>query len=124
MILLVYRVDDTFYNPFLMPANTDINYIFDVDDDQAEEENLEYNILKISSEPDNFSNAISFPALGVDAGQFGYYWVVTLNSNIFSSGEQYFMRYYVNDGMNTVNTEYPEDEDAIYYKTMWSFLSE
>ena len=118
------RVDDTFYNPFLMPANTDINFIFDVDDDQTEEENLEYNILKISSEPDNFSNAVSFPALGVDAGQFGYYWVVTLNSNIFSSGEQYFMRYYVNDGMNTVNTEYPEDEDAIYYKTMWSFLSE
>lgn len=118
------RVDGLFYNPFLMPANTDINFIFAVDDDQTSEEDLTNNTLKIASDPDDFSSAISYSATGVDAGQFGYLWVISINSNVFSSGEQYFMRYYANDGVNSEDSEYPEDEDPIYYKSIWSFLVE
>lgn len=118
------RVDDVYYNPFLMPASTDVNFIFVVEDDLTEEEDLINNILKISSNPDDFSAAISYPATGVDAGQFGYLWVVSINTNTFNSGEQYFMRYYSNDGMNATDAEYPENEDPIYYKSVWSFLVE
>jgi hypothetical protein len=116
------RVDDLFYNPFILPMDSTINFIFLVDDDLTEREDLLVNTLKISTDIDDFSAAQSFSANGIDAGQFGYLWVVTLNSNIFSSSQQYFMRYYCNDGENADNAEYPETEDASYYKSMWSFI--
>lgn len=118
------KVDGVFYNPFIMPANTDVNFLFVVDDDITAEEDLEYNTLKISTDPNNFNDAQSLTATGLDAGQYGYLWVIPINSSTFNSGQQYFMRYYTNDGENTANAEYPEEEDPMYYKSMWSFVIE
>ena len=46
--------------------------------------------------------------MGIDANQFGYLWVVTLNTADMKPNQQYFMRYHTNDGENSTNAEYPE----------------
>ena len=118
------RIDGLFYNPFLLPSNTEINFIFSVDDDYTETENLTINRLDISSNPDGFPIQHSYTAMGIDANQFGYLWVVTLNTADMKPNQQYFMRYHTNDGENSTNAEYPENEDPIYIKTNWSFIIE
>lgn len=118
------KVDGIEYNPFFMPNNTDVNFVFAVDDDQTEVEDLQYNTLKISTNIDDFSSAESYVATGIDAGNAGYFYVVSINSSVFGSNEQYFMRYYANDGVNAENAEYPEIGDASYYKSIWSFVLE
>ena len=88
------RVDDLWYNPFLIPNNTDLNIIFDIEDDTTHNLNLSYNKLLISTNINDFSQAIEFQATCVDSEQYGYPFIIQLNSSLFNINQQYFMRYY------------------------------
>ena len=48
--------------PFLMPENTDVNIIFDVDDDNTHNLDLQYNKLLVSTDINDFSQAQEFQA--------------------------------------------------------------
>lgn len=115
------RLDDQWYNPFIMPQNTDINIVFDVDDDDTENLDLINNVLKISTDINDFSNAMEFPAICIDSPEYGYPFLISMNSSIFNSNQQYFLRYYTQDG-HEMPSEYPETEDESYNKSIWSFI--
>jgi hypothetical protein len=116
------QVDDEWYNPFLMPENTDINIIFDVDDDYHTQSstynttNFWYLLTSMT-----FSQAQEFQAICVDSEQYGYPFIISINSSVFSSNQQYFMRYYTKDE-NPQISEHPENESEIYIKSIWSFI--
>ena len=115
------RVDDLWYNPFLIPNNTDLNIIFDIEDDTTHNLNLSYNKLLISTNINDFSQAIEFQATCVDSEQYGYPFIIQLNSSLFNINQQYFMRYYTKDEHPQIS-EKPEHESEIYIKSLWSFI--
>ena len=115
------KVDDEWYNPFLMPENTYVNIIFDVDDDNTHNLDLQYNKLLVSTDINDFSQAQEFQANCVDSEQYGYPFIISINSSVFSSNQQYFMRYYTKDE-NPQMSEHPENESEIYIKSIWSFI--
>ena len=116
------RVDDEWYNPFMLPQNTDINVVITVEDDNVENLDLLYNTMKISTDMNNFTNAQEFQATCLDNEEFDYPFLLTLNTSIFNTNQQYFVRYYTKDDPNAPLAEYPETEDESYYKSTWSFI--
>ena len=116
------RVDDLWYMPFVMPENTDLNMVINVEDDHTPNLELLYNKMKISTDINDFSNAIELNAICLDSEEFGYPFIISFNSNLFESNQQYFMRYYTSDDQNEQWIEFPETEDESYYKSIWSFI--
>ncbi len=113
------RIGGEFYDPFLMPNNEQVNFIFFVEDDQTLPENLLINNLQVSEFKDDFSAAINIPAtLYVAAYEI---WVAPFNTAALQSGKTYFMRYTVNDGEHTNNTTYPNNQTSFIFKSIWSF---
>jgi hypothetical protein len=49
-------------------------------------------------------------------------WLVTVPTSGLTAGNQYYMRYYVNDGHHAQNTEFPETTSNPFYKSYWSFI--
>jgi len=118
------RLNDQWYNPFLLPQNTDINVVIRVEDDNVENLDLLYNTMKISTDIDDFSNAQEFEATCLDSEEFDYPFILTLNTSIFNTNQQYFVRYYTKDAIDAPLAEYPETENENYYKSIWSFIIE
>lgn len=118
----INRVDDLWYMPFLMPQNTEINMVIDVDDDHTPNLDLQYNKLKISTNRNDFSNAIELNAVCFDSEEYGYPFILNFNSDIFETDQQYFMRFYTSDNNLENITEFPQTEDENYYKSIWSFI--
>ena len=117
------RVDSIIFNPFKIAAGTASFYVSAlVTDDQTPINQFQVNQLKISTEMDDFSAAQSFNATYVEIPGQAPVWLVNVNSAAFVPGQTYFMRYYVNDGQHPTNTEFPEDDSIIQYKTYWSFI--
>ena len=113
------RIDGLFYNPFLMPNNEQVNFIFRVKDDQTLAKDMLLNQLSISEYSDDFSNAIMASAITFD--QTNKVWLLSFNTAILQSGKTYFMRYTINDGDNPTNTTYPNNQTSFVYKNIWSF---
>jgi hypothetical protein len=116
------RVDDKWYMPFIMPENMDLNMVINVEDDQTPNLELLYNKIKISTDINDFSNAIELTAICFDSEEFNYPFIINFNSSIFESNQQYFMRYYTSDTSINNLIEFPENEDESYYKSIWSFI--
>jgi len=112
------RVGGLFYNPFLMPNNEQVNFIFRVNDDHTNAGNMSVNQLSISEYSDDFSNAIT--ATAVTFEQTNKVWLLPFNTAILQSGKTYFMRYTVSDEENQTTT-YPNNQTSFVYKNMWSF---
>ena len=113
------RIDGLFYNPFLMPNNEQVNFIFRVKDDQTLAKDMLLNQLSISEYSDDFSNAIIASAITFE--QTNKVWLLSFNTAILQIGKTYFMRYTINDGDNPTNTTYPNNQTSFVYKNMWSF---
>jgi len=114
------KKDGIAYNPFLVPQNQTFVLLFVIEDDETPVSQLTYNKLKVSTNKDNFSGAATFNASYVNF--FGFeVWQVTLNSSAFTPGQDYYFRYYVNDGTHSNNLEFPRDEMPFYYKTIFAF---
>ena len=112
------RVGGLFYNPFLMPNNEQVNFIFRVNDDHTNAGNMSTNQLSISEYSDDFSNAIT--ATAVTFEQTNKVWLLPFNTAILQSGKTYFMRYTISDEQGQTTT-YPNNNTSFVYKNMWSF---
>jgi hypothetical protein len=113
------RIGGLFYNPFLMPNNEQVNFIFRVNDDQTLAKDMLLNQLSISEYSDDFSNAIMASAINFE--QTNKVWLLSFNTAMLQIGKTYFMRYTINDGDNPTNTTYPNNQTSFVYKNMWSF---
>lgn len=116
------RVDDKWFMPFIMPENMELNMVINVEDDNTPNLDLLYNKIKISTDINDFSNAIELSAICLDNEEFNYPFIINFNSNIFNTNQQYFMRYYTSDTSINNLVEFPENEDESYYKSIWSFI--
>jgi len=118
------RVDQVFYNPFIMAANTNMVIGIDVQDDSTAVSQLQFNKLRMSYDPDDFSpSAPGYREYTTTffSSPFGpeQFWIANVNTGQFQPGNVVYMRYYVSDGDAT--TEMPRDEMPLQYKTYWSF---
>ena len=113
------RVGGLFYNPFIMPNNEQVNFIFRVKDDHTNGGNMLVNELSLSENIDDFSNAITATSLTFETTY--KVWLLPFNTAVLQSGKTYFMRYTINDGDNSANTTYPNNQTSFVYKNMWSF---
>jgi hypothetical protein len=118
------RIDGVDYNPFIMPANTPFVMGMVVEDDSTAMPQLQFNKLRLSYDPDDFSpNAPGYREYSATYfdNPFGAddFWTVNVNTAHFQPGNVVYMRYYVSDGQNL--TEMPRNDLAIYYKTFWAF---
>ena len=102
-----------------MPANEQVNFIFRVTDDNTNAGAMLINELSISEYQDDFNNSINVISQVFDSNY--HVWILTFDTSILVVGETYFLRYTINDGVNTANTTYPNNQTSYAYKSMWSF---
>jgi len=113
------REDDVFYKPFLMPANEQVNFVFRVTDDNTNAGLMLVNELSISEYQDDFTNSIDVTAQIFESTY--HIWILAFDTSVLQVGKTYYFRYTINDGENTENTIYPNDETSFIYKSIWSF---
>lgn len=118
------RINDISYNPFYAPKDTTMLIVPLVEDDSTALADLQINELLVSDKKDDFSNATVIPAQFFDFGQNGQFWIASINTGHFNTGQVYYMRYQLSDGEQSLPTLFPEDESLDPYKTFWSFYIE
>ncbi len=114
------RLDGVRFNPVLLPNNTDIAMVFVLSDDQTAIGDLQVNQLKVSTAIDDFSAATTYNATFLSVPQ-GDFWIVYFNTSAHTAGVTNYMRYYVNDGEQTFDTEFPSNDLPEVYKTFVAF---
>lgn len=117
------RIDSVPYNPFLLPNNTNVIFAFIVSDDSTAYQQLQVNKLKLSFDPDDFSNATTLTAqyIHVPPPNETDFFGITINTANLPHNQIVYMRYYVNDGDNANNSQFPTDNLPQAYKTYWAF---
>lgn len=117
------RIDSLPYKAFLLPTNTNVVFAFIVSDDSTAYPQLQVNQMKLSFDPDDFSNPIAFTAqyIHVPPPNENDFFGITINTADLPQNQIVYMRYFVNDGDHTTNTQFPTDNLQIEYKTFWSF---
>ena len=117
------RVDSVIYNAFYIPNGTPNFYMgVLVEDDNTPLANMEVNTLLLSTNKDDFSVAIPFTATYINVQGQDPIWLTSVNTSNLIPGTIYYMRYRVNDGQHTNNTEFPENTSNEFYKSYWSFI--
>jgi len=106
--------------PFDAPANQQVKILIYVEDDETEDKNLQGNILKLSLDPDDFSNAVSVTAVFKNGPKY-WGWLAQFNTSQFSYGTQVYMRYSVKDPDHTDLAERPVTQSYSYTKNYFSF---
>lgn len=108
-------------DPFTAPANQNVKILMYVDDNETNKYQFEGNILKLSLNQDDFSNAVEVVAI-YSAGPNYWGWLAKFNSGIFPTGSHVYMRYYVKDPDHTEFAERPVVESYSYLKGYYSFI--
>jgi hypothetical protein len=117
------RVDSLIYNAFYIPNGTSSFYMgVLVEDDNTPLANMQVNTLLLSTNKDDFSAAIPFTATYINVQGQDPIWLTSVNISNLIPGTIYYMRYRVNDGQHTNNTEFPENTSNEFYKSYWSFI--
>jgi hypothetical protein len=115
------RMNNVFYNPFLLPDSTMINLIFLVDDDSTSIANMQVNQLKVSTKPDDFSTAWTYNATYMNFPPNEFH-LISINTATLPKSDTLFMRYFINDGDHPNNTQFPTNNLVFEYKTYYSFF--
>jgi hypothetical protein len=117
------RPDSLIYNPFALPDNTNVVFAFIVKDDSTAYQQLQVNQMRLSLDPDDFSNATSYTAqyIHVPPPNSTDFFGITINTANLPHSQTVYMKYFVNDGNHSQNTKFPTDNLPIQYKTFWSF---
>ena len=113
------RIDGLFYNPFVMPLNELVNFIFRVTDDHTNAGNMLINQLSISDNIDDFSNSI-IAISDILSESSPKVWILQFNTSVLESNKTYFIRYTVSDEQDQTTT-YPNNHTSFVYKSIWSF---
>lgn len=119
-----FRIDENrpdWSEPFTAPANEQIKILMYVDDEETKDNKLEGNILKLSLDQDNFSQAISVIAQYNNGPTF-WGWVAKVNTGLFPYGSKVFIRYYVKDPDHSGFAERPTQNSYSYLKNYYSFV--
>lgn len=119
-----YRIDSVAYNTMLLPNNTNVVFAFVVNDDSTNYPQLQVNQMRLSLNPDDFSNPVSIHTatyLHVPPPNETDIFTITINTSALPQGQVVYMRYFVNDGDHSNNTWFPTDNLPMAYKTYWSF---
>ncbi len=107
---------------FVMPASKSVFYLaVKIADDSTAESALQVNKLKISTKENDFTSAWQYNGSYLNYGGYSF-WLLTIPTNNLPANDTLFMRYYVNDGDHSGNTEFPRNESLFYYKYFWSFI--
>jgi hypothetical protein len=114
------RLDSLPYNPFKVSIDSTFNIVVVVEDDITPVNMLQVNQLKLSLDKDNFSGAAVKQATFINFPGFAF-WVTSVNPATFSIGDTVYMRYYVNDGSQPQDTEFPRTDLPDPYKTYAAF---
>lgn len=115
------RIDGINTNPFLMPNNTDVTIAVSLSDDSTSIKDLKLNQLKLSLAMDDFSNAIVFNCTFLSVPNQGDFWICTFNTASLPNNQVLFMRYFVHDGNPQNLTEFPTNDQFIFFKTISAF---
>ena len=123
---LYQRIDSirdggVFYNSFIVKPGSKFKVIMVVEDDSTQVKDMLVNKLKLSYDKDDFSAAITYNAYFLSIFNFNI-WMIDINSSIFPTGSILYMRYYINDGDHTADTEFPVQQSVTPYKTYYSFI--
>lgn len=118
------RIDTVYYNPFVVRTDSTIHIVVQPTDDRTPMASLTVNQLRCSYDKDDFSSS----APGFRTYNATYLqtpndevWYATLNTGDFTPGQTVYMRYYVNDGQHSEDTEFPNSGQIEPYKTFWAF---
>ena len=105
-------------------SNTQMYIAVKVDDDSTATNQLQFNKLRMSYDKDNFSSSApgyrEYTSTYI-TGNGQEYYVALVNTADFATDSVVYMRYYVNDGNHTQNTEFPLTTSILPYKTFFSF---
>lgn len=116
------RLDGVYYNPFVVPVNKSVFYLaISVSDDSTAQSNMLVNKLKISTSADNFNSALQYTGTFVNFPGYAF-WLLTIPTNNLPANDTLYMRYYINDGDHSANTEFPRNDLPYPYKSFWSFI--
>ena len=130
------RYNDRFYNPFIVPANSNVKIwigLYDTGEDGSFQLPVftYYKVKFSKNQPYDFSGATEFnltreiqPHMGPTpfGAQAPYFYHITINTGIFSPGDIVYIRAYVNDGQHVQNTELPDATSQYYIITLFSFI--
>lgn len=117
------RLSGLAYNPFIVQHGKTITFYFLIKDDNTPNSSLQLNQLKFSTYKDVFSNAVVVNMNYLNLGGNELY-TGLINTSMWSLGDTIYFRYFVNDGVNTANAEYPRNETNSIIKTVFSFINQ
>lgn len=115
------RVNNEGYGSMIVDTNMGVVMIIDVQDDETAKKDLQNGRLLFSYDQNDFSNPIETNIskyLNFDEGS----WYNQFSTSDFISDSTVYMRYYINDGVNTSDTEGPEQLSPSWFKNYWSFI--
>lgn len=119
------RIDTVYYNPFIVDSGVAVHFIPYVTDDNTPLNQLQYNKLRTSYSPDDFSpNAAGYQeynAVFTNLGGAGQHWIASFNTGNYAPGSVVYMRYYTQDETGGPIVEMPMTSMIAPYKTYYSF---
>jgi len=116
------RIDDIFYNPFVLQQNTDYQLIFQVTDDSTALNQLTNCRVRFNTLMDGFpGGATAYQAYFLSIGQYQVF-RVAFNTSNFTVNDTTYFRFYCNDGDHQTDTEFPRTSLVAPYKTYYSFV--
>ena len=110
------RLDDLFYNPFLVDNNKTVTFVGLVEDDSTALEDLTGVKMRFSYDQDDFSGAVTVPAIYIPIPGFEV-WTININTGDFTPGVNVYFRFYANDGDHVEDSQFPTDDHEDAYKT-------
>ncbi len=118
------------FNPFVVPANTQVTIWFGLVDDLTNPFSFTYNKVRFSTDPLDFSNAIETDLIPSIIPHyewiFGFYAPFFLRTTFHTSGlptnEIVYMRVYVQDADHDSPTEIPDNGSQPYLMLYTSFI--
>lgn len=115
------RQNGLIYYPFQIPAATQMIMAFAITDDSTAISSLTINQLKISTQKDDFSQAITLPCtyLNLQPGEIYY---TPVDCSVLPKNQVLYFRYYVGDGNPNNNVEFPNNASPDYYKTYYAMI--
>ncbi|MFT6746546.1 MAG: hypothetical protein ACJAZ2_000887 [Glaciecola sp.] len=115
------RVGEIWYGAMVLDTNMNVVLLTEVIDDKTIAADLINGRLLLSYDKDDFSTPLKTINSDYLAFQDGK-WYNTFSTSDILENTIVYMRYYINDGKHTDDTEYPAVYTPDYFKSYWSFI--
>jgi hypothetical protein len=115
------RVGEIWYGAMVLDTSMNVVLLTEVIDDKTIAADLINGRLLLSYDKDDFSTPLKTINSDYLAFQDGK-WYNTFSTSDILENTIVYMRYYINDGKHTDDTEYPAVYTPDYFKSYWSFI--